>query len=141
MAAPYSLDLRRKILDAYLNEEGSMRKIAERFGVSLWFVYNLLKRYRKENTIEPRKHKSGNHPKVLPKHVPFLKKLIEKENDLTLREICSRFEEEFSIIVSVSSMNESLKRLGISRKKKPSTTPKNTKPKTWRNGSTTAGSL
>lgn len=49
---PYSSDLRLKIIDAYQNQEGSIRKLALRFQVSPSFVNNLLQRYRNEGTIE-----------------------------------------------------------------------------------------
>ncbi|TCO80538.1 helix-turn-helix protein [Plasticicumulans lactativorans] len=42
----YSNDLRRKVLTAYLHQEGSKRALARRFAVSLRFVRDLLKRYR-----------------------------------------------------------------------------------------------
>ena len=37
----YSSDLRDKVLKAYRNKEGSMKKISERFMVSLSFVFTL----------------------------------------------------------------------------------------------------
>ena len=46
MAAAYSMDLRQRILRAWKAKEGSQRKLAERFKVSLTFIRNFLKRYR-----------------------------------------------------------------------------------------------
>ncbi len=43
--------------------------------------------------------------------------MIDSDNDLSSEEICDRFQKEFSVEVSVTAMHESLKRLGISRKK------------------------
>ena len=42
-----SVDLRQKIIDAYNQREGSQRQLARRFRVSLSFIENLLKRYRR----------------------------------------------------------------------------------------------
>lgn len=117
MPAPYSIDFRQKVLNSYL-ERGSLRKTAERFDVSFTFVQTLVKRYKTENTLEPKPHKSGNPPKVQPAHYSFPRKLIDSENDLPLREICDRFQKEFFIKISIAAMHEALKRLGISRKKK-----------------------
>lgn len=38
----YSNDLRQKVIDAYQRGEGSMRQLAERFSVSLNFVWLLI---------------------------------------------------------------------------------------------------
>ena len=116
MPAPYSPDFRKKVLNSYL-KNGSLRKTAEKFEVSYGFVQSLTARHRTEETIEPKPHQSGNPPKIRSEHCPFLKKLIEKENGLSLEEICSRFQNKFSVKISVTAMHESLKRLGISRKK------------------------
>ena len=123
MPAPYSPDFRRKVLNSYM-KNGSLRKTAKKFEVSFGFVRSLSARYKAEKTIEPKPHQSGNPPKVRPEHHSFLKKLIEKENDLSLEEICARFKNEFSVEISVTAMHESLKRLGISRKKKLSRSEK-----------------
>jgi transposase len=56
MAAPYSQDLRRGVMDAYYQKEGSQREIATRFHVSVTFVRNLLRHYRKTGKIEPLQH-------------------------------------------------------------------------------------
>jgi len=116
MPAPYSPDFRKKVPDSCL-KNGSLRKTAEKFEVSYGFVQSPTARYRTEETIEPRPHRSGNLPKVRPEHHPFLKKLVEKENSLSPEEICARFKNEFSVKISATAMHESLKRLGISRKK------------------------
>ena len=117
MPAPYSIDFRLKVINSYL-ERGSLRKTADRFDVSFKFVQMLVARYKAEKTVEPKPHKSGNPAKVQATHRPFLKNLIDAENDLSLEEICDRFQNEFSVKISVTAMHESLKRLGISRKKK-----------------------
>ena len=126
MPAPYSPDFRSKVLNSYM-KNGSLRKTAEKFEVSFGFVQSLTARYKAEKTIEPKPHKSGNPPKVRTEHHSFLKKLVDKENGLSLEEICSRFENRFSIKISVTAMHESLKRLGISRKKKLSAIRKRTR--------------
>ena len=43
--AAYSLDLRKKILSAWENQETTQRGIAKRFKVSLSFVRDFLRRY------------------------------------------------------------------------------------------------
>jgi transposase len=42
MPAPYSTDLRQRVIDAYNAKEGSLRQLADRFKVSLSFVQRLI---------------------------------------------------------------------------------------------------
>ena len=46
MIGPYSLDLRRRIVAAYQNGEGSIRELAERFSVAPNTVQNYLRQVR-----------------------------------------------------------------------------------------------
>ena len=50
----YSLDLRRKIVDAYAVGDISQRQLAKNFGVTLSFVQKLLKQQRESGTIAPK---------------------------------------------------------------------------------------
>jgi transposase len=59
MAAPYSVDLRQKILLALESEGKSQREIAELFHVSRPFVESLLRRMRATGRIEPKPHAGG----------------------------------------------------------------------------------
>src|SRR5437660_1324448 len=58
---PYSLDLRRRVLEAWQRGEGSQRQLAARFSVHLAFVRNLLRLYRQTGSLEPRPHGGGHH--------------------------------------------------------------------------------
>jgi Transposase and inactivated derivatives len=117
MTSAYSLDLRRKIVEAYENKEGPMRQIAQRFRVSYQFVQGLIKRLRTAGTLAPKAHKSGNLPKVTLKHKEFLLQLLTQNNDLVLRELGEQFERKFGTPISISAMSLALRRLGISQKK------------------------
>ncbi len=46
MPTPYSLDLRKRVIEAYEAKEESLRQIAKCFCVSLSFVRDLTRRYR-----------------------------------------------------------------------------------------------
>lgn len=51
---PYSLDLRRRIVDTYTAGGISQHQLADRFCVNLSFVSRLLKRYRTTNSLAPK---------------------------------------------------------------------------------------
>jgi len=64
MAAPYSLDLRRKVVQACRRPGQSQRAVAEFFGVSLSFVEALLRRVRRSGELAPLRRHPGPHAKV-----------------------------------------------------------------------------
>ena len=65
MAAPYSLDLRQKILHAHQRGLGSQRMLADLFGVSLSFVERLLRRYRTTATVAPKQRATARSTRRL----------------------------------------------------------------------------
>ena len=113
----YDQDLRQKIIDAFRNREGSYRKLAKRFHVSLSFIQTLLGRYLDTGSIEPLPHKSGNPSKIKEEHYPVLQKLVEENNDSTLEELCVQMELKTSVKISRSGMSKTLQKLKLTRKK------------------------
>ncbi|MDF5724514.1 MAG: transposase [Rhizonema sp. PD37] len=128
----YSNDLRRKIINSYLNAEGSYRELALKFDVSLSFVQTLINRYQDLGRIEPLPHGGGQKAKINANQSEILKKLVTDNNDATLEELCGLFESQTQIKVSRATMGRMLqklklrqKKISVSRKK----TLKNTKTK------------
>ena len=92
---PYSNDLRQRVIDAYHNAEGSLRKLAVRFSVSLNFVWLLLERFRETGRVDPKPHGGGQPPKIQGEDLETLQHLVEQHNkrDLagTARSFCPTF--------------------------------------------------
>lgn len=118
MPAPYSQDLRLRVVNAYYNREGSQRQIAERFKVSLTFVRNLLRHYRQTGTIQPKKHGGGAKTKIDNHAYSLIEKKIEQKPDLILSELCGYLKDQTRVKVSLSTMYRVVKKLNITRKKK-----------------------
>jgi transposase len=76
MAAAYSLDLRKKILSAWQNQEGSLIELAQRFKVSLAFIRNFLRRYRETGDIAPKPQGGDRRSKIQGKDEELLQKLV-----------------------------------------------------------------
>ncbi|ABG50074.1 transposase [Trichodesmium erythraeum IMS101] len=53
MMKPYSIDLRKKIIEIWEKEKISIRKLAQRFGVSKSFIQKLIKKYQETGDIRP----------------------------------------------------------------------------------------
>ena len=115
---PYSSDLRQKVVDAYENNEGSIRQLAQRFKVSPKFVHDLIKCYRQEGTIQPKPHAGGPAPTLQDEHLNVLKELVEQDNDATLNELAKRLFERTQILVSTSTIDRGLTKLNLTRKKR-----------------------
>lgn len=114
---PYSIDLRTKIFDAYQNGEGSYRDLAQRFNVSLSFIYSLFKLFKETKNIKP-KHGGGKKPLIDEDGYCFIRKLVLSKPDITLQEICDEYEKNKKIKLSISVMCVALKKLNFNRKKK-----------------------
>lgn len=119
----YSLDLRQKIIDAYTNQEGSIRQVAQRFKVAKSFVQKLLKRYREEGTLAPKPQGGGFAPK-LAEHLKVVEQLVEQDNDATLAELCESLYQHTGVRVSQSTLCRELQSLKLTRKKSLSMPPK-----------------
>jgi len=64
MTAAYSIDLRKKIVEAYQRGTTSLSKTATNFNVSIASVKRYLKQYREEGNLLPKKGDKGRPSKV-----------------------------------------------------------------------------
>src|SRR5919198_5157731 len=85
MPAPYSNDLRWKVVNAYQNGEGDQQEIAQRFSVSLSFVKRLWKRYQTHHDVEPAQFGGWKRAKIDEQGAAYLCQWLEQEGDLTFR--------------------------------------------------------
>lgn len=114
---PYSNDLRQKVVEAYTKGEGSMRRLAARFSVSLDFVWRLLKRYRQTRRVDPKPHGGGQPRKLRELDEAILEQLVEEHADATLSELNQLLKAKTGVAVSDATIGLSLRRRGITRKK------------------------
>jgi len=120
----YSTDLREKIARAYDDGLGSQRAIAELFGVSRSFVEKLLHRRRTTGEVAALPHGGGRQSLCREKEQQLVRRLIEKQPDATLDELCAAIFAKRQLQVSRPTMSRLLRRLELPRKKSRST-PRN----------------
>lgn len=120
--APYSLDIRRKIFIYSLTH--SIRKTAEVFSVSPNTVYLLKKLFTETGNLVPHRPGCMHARKITEEGEFYLKLLLATDVDMTLSELCDRYADVFGVRVEATTMHETLKRLGITRKKKSFYDPK-----------------
>lgn len=59
MPAPYSMDLRRRVVNAHQAKLGSLRQLADRFQVSLSFVQRLMRTHKNTGEVKAKAHGGG----------------------------------------------------------------------------------
>lgn len=119
MPAPYSMDLRRRVVASY-QAGGTVDGVAEQFGIGRSSVSRLLWRQRERGSLEPDPMGGSRGSLIGDKQMEQLGSLVEERADRTREEFVDAYEELTGIRVSVSTMGRALKRAGISRKKRPS---------------------
>ena len=127
MPAPYSEDLRKKIIKAIEENKFSKPEIAQLFNVSNNFVYTLCKLHRTTGSVSPKQMGGHTKPKIDPKGESSIRTWLTKEPSLSLPALCEKYQDNFNLSVGTNSMSRTLKRMGMSRKKRVPTTLKNTK--------------
>lgn len=112
MPAPYPLDLRRKIIRAYDNKEGSIRELAKRFAIAAGTVENYLRLARTTGSLAPRPHGGGPKPRLSPDQAEEIQRMTRERPDVTLAEIACTLASRYQIIVSPQTIVRTLQRAG-----------------------------
>ena len=90
MAAPYTLDLRRKVVQACERQGQSQRVVAEFFDASLSFVVGLLRRVRCSGELVPLHQRPGPNARIDPLGCQWLAYWLQKQLNLTLVKLAAR---------------------------------------------------
>jgi len=110
---PTSIDLRKRIVAARVQDRQSMGQIAERFGIPKGTVQNILERYRDAGTLEPKPPNAGRKAAFAPKALKRLERDVLAHPDATLAELRDRS----GLAVSLVTVHNTPHRLGFTRKK------------------------
>jgi transposase len=124
--ASYSLDLRKRIIDAVEGGVGSKRALARLFGVDESFIYKLLRQKRERGDLAPLPHGGGARAKLTEPARVLLAELVGQTPDATLAELGEELKKKARIKVSPSTVCRGLQALGLTRKKRPNSLPKQT---------------
>src|SRR4051812_26731745 len=111
---PLSNDLRKRILEAVDQKEGSRRKLAARFKVNTSTITKLLGLRRETGSFEPRPHGGGVEPTLDREALERLGALVKETPDATLEAL----RREMGITGSRMIICRGLQKLGLPLKKK-----------------------
>jgi len=133
MIEPYSLDLRERAV-ALLDEGASSPEVAEMLGVSDSWVRKMRLRRDALGHLMPGSP-PGKERKLTEAHEEELCHLVFDEPDATLEELVELVAKRLKVRVSIATMSRRLIELGLTRKKRLSTPPKPSAPKSRKNAS------
>jgi transposase len=128
MARAYSDDLRRKLLEAHAAGKGTLRELAERFGVSVPWAWKISAAHRRSGAMERApQSRHGRPSRVDRTHV---KALLKAKPNLILRELREELERTTGVAISHTQMWRVVRELGLRLKKSRSTPPSETRRRT-----------
>ena len=117
MARPFSDDLRRRILQAYEQGEGTQPQLAQRFRVSLGYVQKIRRQQRQTGRMERVRHRPGRKPKFSEGIRERLRGWLQQQPDLTLAELQDKLRQQKRLQVSVPALWVVLRKMGLRLKK------------------------
>jgi transposase len=115
--AAYSLDLRKRIVDAVERGLASKRDIARTFSVHETFVHKLLRQKRQRGDLAPLPHGGGATAILNQDHLMTLTELVADSPDATLAQLREQLRKKARVEASISTIWRALDALGLSRKK------------------------
>lgn len=124
----FSLDLRRRILDAALRGDATEQAVAERFGVSKGFVQKVKRRWRAVGTAVAVRQRHGPIRTLSDDDRARLAALVEQQPDATSDELRHALADEGRPLVSRRTLDRALEALSLTRKKRRSEPPSVTAP-------------
>jgi transposase len=121
MARAYADDQRRKLLQAHDRKQGSLRALAERFGVSAGWAWKISAMRRRTGPMERPQQRHGPVSRVTPAVEGRLRDLVRARPDVTLAELQQQLQREHGLYLSIGRLWLALQRMGLRLKKSRST--------------------
>lgn len=117
MAAPYSLDLRKKVVDVYKQEKISQNELAERFKISLSTVKRYLHLERTIGDLAAKREGKGRPSKIDDSGYQVIRTIILKQPTITLKQLSDIFYKKKKIKVGKSVLSRACLKLSLRHKK------------------------
>jgi transposase len=118
MAGAYSMDLRRRVVSAYLAGEGTYPEIAARFAVGEATAKRWVLRHRRTGSVKADAMGGARHERKIDEvGMEFIRQTLVDVPDSTANELVAAYSEEFGVAVSRSTMQRAIARSGFTRKR------------------------
>jgi transposase len=124
MARAYSDDLRRKLLEAHEQGEGSLAGLAERFRVSEgWAEKISAARSRTGKAERPAGRKRGRKSRITAEVIEYLRSKVKEQPDRTLVELQEDLRNHQDVEIGITWLWTVLRQMGLRLKKSHSAPP------------------
>lgn len=121
MPALLSIDLRSRAVAAWEAGEGTQAEIAARFHVGEASIRRCVARKRRSGSLVPKvPDRSGVARLIDADGERHLRALVEEQADASEEELTARLVEVTGVVLSRSTVNRALRRMGLTRKKRRS---------------------
>jgi len=113
MPMPLSEEMRKKII--YHKENGETEKAISKWQrISQSSITRIWRKYREQNTIEPKAPNKGRKPAFGEEVMKQIATKIKEQPDITLEELV----ETFGLKISISALSRKLRKLDLTFKKR-----------------------
>ena len=120
MGWAYSLDLRERVVGAFDVGDMTDEQVAELFQVGEATVHRWKRLKRETGSLGVRPPRGGGMPpRVAAEKHDLVREIVREEPDLTIPEVAWEFHRRTGRSVSPSAMGRTLRKLGLTRKKRP----------------------
>ena len=130
MARAYSNDLRRKLLEAHEQGQGTLEELAEEFRVSLGFAKKISAALRRTGRMERTEQRHGRINQVTPLVQEWLRGVLRQQPDVTWGELRLRLREQMQVTLSIPRLWVVLRQMKLPLKKSRSMPRSRTRRKT-----------
>ena len=111
MPAPYSTDLRKRVLNSYETKNLSVEEIVKNFQISVKTLYRWIQLKKKTGSIDPKMGYQRGHSHAI-KDLESFKTLVESNSFSTVQDIVNIVK-----VGTVHSIGRSLKKISYVKKK------------------------
>lgn len=115
------MDLRERVWAAFHGREGTEAQVAKRFGVSVSFVRDLVRRQRETGSVAAKPHSGGRRPIADENGLKVVAQVVAEHPDATFeelrQELARRRKGRSALFFSTGSLSRALKKLRLTRKK------------------------
>ena len=113
MAKPYSIDLRKRVIQKH-KEGKSVSEIENELSVKTTFIYDMLRLYKETGSVEAKPPAGGRKPTITKEILSQIEALVIETPDMTLQEI----KDELGLTASLSVICDAInKKLNLRYKK------------------------
>ena len=117
MPAPYSLDLRQKVVSKYTSGEFTQEEVSKLFGINISTFKRWHTLHKNTGNLEPILEKEGRPAKIDQAGLTIIQNAVKSNNTITLDDLSNLYFKKRKIRVGRLILSRALAKLNLNRKK------------------------